>query len=305
MLDIMKNQSVNKVEVSGILSELNIEEREMRDKTTGELIKYVTGKAQIKVDQAVNGEVVENIITNDMYAYEKKRDGNRNPAYDAIIKMKEDFTSLAAAEEPSQASRVIFIKGQLKENCYFNQKTGRVKSNDFQVSSNFMYKAKPDEIERATFELTGVVGKITDEIDNNTGEETGRLIVKFIIVQYGGKVDVVDLIAENPVAVNHIRTNWNEEDTVSLSGVINMTHKTETYLEEQGFGEPIPRRKTVYKKELLITRGCKCGFDEEDAYDAGSIKIALDNRAAKIKALSEPKPKAKPAMPMNDDDFAF
>lgn len=283
MLDIKKVQSTNTVTITGVLKELDIEE-----KTTSDGRNYVQGKATIRVDQEISGKMVENDIPIKMFSMRLKKDGTQNSVYDGIVRMANDFTSMAASENPALASKVLITSGRIEENNWLDKQTGAPRSG-FQISSNFMKKANLDDEQTATFELSGVIGNISDEIDKD-GEETGRLLVKFIVIGYQGKADVITLIAENPVAVNHIRSNWEKGDTVSLTGVINMTYKVVHWEEEQGFGEPIKRSRTESRRELIITGGSPCGLDEELSYDSDSIKLALDERTARIAALSEKKP---------------
>lgn len=283
MLDIKKIQSTNKVTIMGTLNELNVEE-----KVSAEGKEYVQGTASIKVDQEIGGKHVENIIPIRMFSMRLKKDGGKNVVYDSIVKMQEDFTSLAAAETPSQASKVVINGGQLQENMWLDKTTNQLRT-AFQISSNFMKKANSEDEERAIFELSGVVGDIKDEIDKD-GNETGRLILKFIVVGYLGKADVIQLIAESPTSVNHIRNNWEKGDTVTLTGIVNMSYTVKTWTEEQGFGEPIKRTRTESKRELIITGGSPTGLDEELSYDMDAIKLALDERQVRIDKLSEKKP---------------
>lgn len=294
MLDINKIQSTNRVTISGILNELNIEE-----KVTTDGRGYVHGTAKIKVDQEVNGQMTENEIPVRMFSMKKKKDGTDNDLYKGIVKMADDFISMGAAETPSQASRVTITGGQIQENTYID-KSG-IERSDFQIFSNFMKSAKTQDEEVAKFELSGVIGNIQDEMKN--GEETGRLLVKFIVIGYQGRADVITLIAENPVAVNHIRNNWEKGDTVSVAGVVNMTFKVETWEEEQGFGEPIKRSKTVSKRELLITSGSPCGLDEELSYDNDAIKLALEKRQQRNEEQKQKKNAAKATPKRNDFGF--
>ena len=296
MLDIKKVQSTNSVTIVGVLSELEIEE-----KTTADGRDYVQGKATIKVDQEIGGKMVENDIPVRMFSMRLKKDKTPNSVYDGIVKMKNDFTSLAAAEDPASASKVLITSGQIQESNWLDKQTGAPRSG-FQISSNFMKKANADDEQTATFELSGVIGNISQET-NKDGEETGRLLVKFIVIGYLGKAEVVTLIAENPVAVNHIRSNWEKGDTVSLTGVINMTYKVVHWEEEQGFGAPKKRSRTESRRELIITGGSPCGLDEELSYDSDSIKLALDERTARINALLEKKPAQ--ATPSKTTDFGF
>lgn len=286
MLNIANTQSTNNVIIVGTLNELNIEE-----KVSGEGKEYISGVASVRVDQEVGGKKVENVIPVRMFSMKYKKDGSPNAIYESISKIKDNFISLSAAETPAQASKILISGGQLQENMWLDKSTNQPKTS-FQISTNFMKSAKPEDEERATFELSGVVGEIKDEMKND--EETGRLLIKFIVVGYQGKVDVIQLIAENPTAVNHIRNNWEKGDTVTLTGVINMTYTVKTWTEEQGFGEPIKRQRTESRRELIITGGSPSGLDEEYSYDMDAIKLALDDRQGRINKLSEKKP-ATPA----------
>lgn len=301
MLDIKKVQSTNRVNITGTLSELDIEERLTRDGR-----QFITGTAKVRVDQEIGGEMTENEVPVRMFSMRNKSDGTENKMYDNIKQMAERFTSLAAAENPSQASRVSITGARLEENAWVDR-NGEIHSGGFQISTNFMNPEREGDKEQAKFELSGVIANISEETDRN-GEETGRLILKFIVVGYNGKADLITLIAQNPIAVNHIRQNWEKGDTVSLTGVINITHKVETWEEEQGFGEPITRTRTVSKSELLITGGSPSGLDEDMSYDNDSIKLALDDRMVRLNALKENrnKPAQKPKPKTSSlNDFGF
>ena len=77
MLDIKKIQSTNTVTIIGTLNELNIEE-----KTTADGRAYVHGTANVKVDQEINGTMVENIIPVRMFSMRLKKDKTPNAVYD-------------------------------------------------------------------------------------------------------------------------------------------------------------------------------------------------------------------------------
>ena len=183
MLNIANTQSTNNVIIVGTLNELNIEE-----KVSGEGKEYISGVASIRVDQEVGGKKVENVIPVRMFSMKYKKDGSSNAIYESISKMKDNFISLSAAETPAQASKVLISGGQLQENMWLDKSTNQPKTS-FQFSTNFMKAAKSEDEERATFELSGVIGDIKDEMKND--EETGRLLIKFIVVGYQGKVDVI------------------------------------------------------------------------------------------------------------------
>jgi hypothetical protein len=236
-----------------------------------------------------------------MFSMKFKKDNTVNKVYTRILGYKENLVSAAAAEDISQASKVT-ISGQscnLEENIWYDQRTNTVRSN-FQIASNFINQKRDNDKEEARFELSGVVLGMRPEIDNKE-EETGRLIVNFGIIGYEGKIDVIDLIAEN-AAKNHIEANWAKGDTVNLVGVISMTQKTITWQEEQGFGEPIERTRTESRRELIITGGSAGGLEEALSYDADDVKAALAQRNTR---KEEKKNSAKPVTASKNDGFGF
>ena len=276
MLDINNVQSENNVYLSGILKELDIDEG-----TTGDGRKYIRGVAKIQVDQEIDGIVSENIIPVRMFSMQKKSDGSDNPIFERIKNYKEQFTSAGAVDDDSEASKVTVSGARLEENSYFDKRINQVRT-DWQISGSFINERKDGDEESARFKVTGVIGKMRPEYKND--EETGRLIVSLVLVGYKGKANVIELIADGSKK-DHIESNWNEGDTVIVHGKINMSFKVEKWEEDQGFGEPIPRQRTISKKELIIMGGSPYGLDESASYDADDIKKALSERAARNEAL--------------------
>jgi hypothetical protein len=276
MLDINKIESKNEVYVSGILNELEIVEG-----ITNDGRGWVRGNAQIRVDQEIDGVVTENIIPVRMFSMRKKKDGTDNKVYDRIVGYKEKFTSLAAADDESEASKITISNGRIEENPYVNREGNVVSS--WQISANFLNDYRNNDEESAKFEVVGVIANIRQEV-NRDGDETGRDIISLVLVGYAGKANVIDLIASGS-AKDFIETNWNKGDTVHVTGRISMTRKVVTWKEEQGFGEPILRSRTESRKELIITGGSPSGLEEALSYDANDVKIILNKRKADHEAL--------------------
>lgn len=300
MLNIKQVQSKNECYISGILNELDIVEG-----TTSDGRDYVRGTAKIRVDQEIGGVACENIIPVGMFSMKLKKDGNPNQVYTRILGYKDSLISAAAAEDISQASRVT-LSGKscnIEENVWYDQRTSQVRTG-FQLSCNFLNQKRDNDKEKASFELSGVVLDTRPEIDAQE-EETGRLIVNFGVVGYNGKIDVISLIA-NDNAKAHIEANWAKGDTVNVVGVINVTQKTVTWTEEQGFGEPIERTRTESKRELIITGGSAGGLEESLSYDADDVKAALADRKARIESVKDKGSKAKTTTSTSkNNDFGF
>lgn len=304
MLNIKEAQSTNVVEISGILSQLEVEQKKTADGRN-----YASAKATIKVDQEIGGKMVENEIPVKLFSMELKSDGKVSKIYTGILEMRDKFTSLAALpdDEKDKASKVVITSGQLKENIWVDPNSGQVRTG-FEIDSNFMNAPRQGaEFEpSARFELSGVIMDTQRETDANQ-EETGRLKVKVAVVGWTGKdgvtrVDIIDLIAASDSAVNFIESNWEKGDTVNINGAISFNQSTKVWYEEQGFGEPIKRTKTQTRKELIILGGSPSGLEEEYSYDANDIKAGLAARAARVEEQKEKDNKPKTQKRASFDD---
>ena len=304
MLNIKEAQSTNVVEISRILSQLEVEQKKTADGRN-----YASAKATIKVDQEIGGKMVENEIPVKLFSMELKSDGKVSKIYTGILEMRDKFTSLAALpdDEKDKASKVVITSGQLKENIWVDPNSGQVRTG-FEIDSNFMNAPRQGaEFEpSARFELSGVIMDTQRETDANQ-EETGRLKVKVAVVGWTGKdgvtrVDVIDLIAASDSAVNFIESNWEKGDTVNINGAISFNQSTKVWYEEQGFGEPIKRTKTQTRKELIILGGSPSGLEEEYSYDANDIKAGLAARAARVEEQKEKGNKPKTQKKASFDD---
>lgn len=296
MLNINEVQCKNVVVIDGVLKELDVVEANTSDGRA-----YVRATAKIGVDQEIDGKVIENEIPIKMFSMRLKSDGKQNVVYDRIVGYKEQFISAEVADDISQASRVRII-AQLEENSYYDERKDKIVTG-YQFTGSFMNKEKPSDKEECTFETQGIVGKMKPEIDKN-GDETGRLIVSMVVIGFRGKANVINYIAKDS-AKDYILANWNEGDTVVVTGKIIASYKTETWQEEQGFGEPITRTRTVGQRELLITGGSPGGANEEMSYDADSVKLALSKRQEDLDAMKT-KTKVKASAPKVNslmDDF--
>ena len=301
MLNIEKTQSDNSVYMSGVLNELDI-----TTGTSAEGKDWIRGTAVIKCDQEIDGVPVECLGTVKMFSMRLKKDGDLNKVYDRILGYKEKFISEAAADEDHPASKVT-VTGQLEENIWIDKSTGKERST-FQISSNFLNEKRESDEDGIKFQLSGVVlndPTNAEEIDKNE-EPTGRIRIKFGVIGYGGKINVLDLYASGG-AKAHIENSWNKQDTVKVTGKVNVTKKIEQIKEEQGFGDPIIKTRTISTKELIITGGSASGLEEELSYDKESILKALADRKAKIEELIEDSKKSSSrAAPKNKStDFGF
>lgn len=281
----MIRQAENIVRIEGILSEVDLNYGSFTKKTTGEQVNSIGGSIKIQVNQNINGKETTLEVPVHMFASEYTNKGQKNPAYQNIEKIKNEFTSIAAAGGVQGADAVRITSGKIVMNEFPNR-MGEISSYP-RINASFINKIRQDEMKpEATFTATFVVGKKAAEVDKE-GVETGRFKITGVLPQYGGKVDVVEFITANPKVIEAIDQYWNENDTVSAIGRLNFSSHTETVVKEVDFGEPQETVRTFSVSELIITGGSATPLEGERAYDMNEIKAALAERKNRMDAMKE------------------
>lgn len=281
----MLKQAENFVRVEGILSEIDLKYGSFVKKSTGKPMNSIGGTIKVQVNQNINGEDSTLEVPIHMFASELKNDGDKNPAYQSIERIMNEFTSIAAAGGVANADCVRISQGRISMNEYYGR-DGRLISFP-RISASFVNKVKPDELRpEATFNTTFVVAKKMGEIDSE-GIETGRFKITGIIPMYGGEVDVVEFVATNPKVISAVDSYWNENDTVSAVGRLNFSTSTKTVVKEVDFGEPQEQTFTTSVSELIITGGSASPAEGEFAYKMDEIKEGLSRRKDRLDASKE------------------
>lgn len=297
----MLKEAKNEVVIQGILSQVDLEEA-----TSKEGKPLIRGTVYVKVTQDIGGETIENEIPIRCFSMKYKKDGNINPAYNSILKVKNEFTSIAASQNGVDGATRVRVSGaKIIENVY--PKDEKLISYP-QIQASFFNSVEKDKAkEEAKFEVEAVIKNIKDET-NRDGEETGRLIVNAIIPKYGEDVDIVDIIVANKSAIDYIRSNWSENDTVRINGKLNFTFINVTQEVESAFGEPVIKEFTRSVSELILTGGSD-PYDEGEAYTQEDVKkgrAKRKERVEKAKAEREAAKAEKEAVKeTNGDDYDF
>ena len=276
----MLRQAENRVRIEGILNEIDLEVKPMPRKD-GSMMDGVTGKIIVKVNTA-NQELM---IPIHLFAYKLTNAGKPNPAYESIVRVKNEFLSVAATGDENTADRIRITGGSIRMNEYYSQ-DGRLISFP-RINASFINKIRKEECKpEATCSVEFVVAQKKEEVDRN-GEPTGRLVVNAILPQYGGMVDVVPFYAESDSVINAISQYWNEGDTVTANCRLNFTTKIETSYEEVDFGEPIERTRTTSISDIVIIGGSQTPVSEAFAFDNTEIQEALTQRKARLEAMKD------------------
>lgn len=276
----MIRQAENKCKIEGILSEINLQP--ITFKKNGVDAEAIGGNIVVKVTQKITGVEKELSIPVHMFATKLTNKGTANPAYESIMRLKEDFVSIAAAGNEEDADCVRITNGNIRMNEFYGA-DGRFISTP-RINASFINKIKKSECHsEATFTTEFVVSGKSEEIGSD-GEPTGRYMIKGILPQYGGKVDVVPFYAESEGVIDAVSTYWNVNDTVRANGRIDFSHETKTFTKEVDFGEPIEEIRTITKSNLIITGGSQEPLDGEFGYNHDEIQAALTERKQRIEA---------------------
>ncbi len=300
-------QAENKVFIEGILSEIDIVERTYTSKD-GAQNNALAGQIKVRVEQKINGidkilEIPVHVFVNEM-----TKKGTKNPAYESIDTVRREFVSIASGAGVDGADRIRISGASIQMNEYWADEN-RLSSYP-RINASFVQRVKRDEFTpKAQFSTEIVVSKMVNEVDND-GVETGRLKIEGILPQYGERVDVVPFIAESPNVVDAISQYWQPKDTVKVSGKLNFSSTVEIYTEEQGFGEPIEKKRTINVSELVITGGSQTPLEGDFAFNEEEIKNALAERKARLesrkgKELARSSSRTAPAQSGFASDIGF
>ena len=265
-------QAGNKLNLAGILMDVTPGSGKLSD---GRPYKRAT--VTIRVTQSYGGKTETSDIQVGMFATEFTSTGKQNPAWKSLMDLEMLKTAQKCGVE--NASHVRLTGATLQENNFVSRNGNLI--NGWQIRGSFINEAKVSDV--ASFVTDIFIMSMDDEVDRE-GETTGRLKIRGGIVQYGGKLDVVDFIVEAPDTVEYISRNWEVNGTVTVKGRIRVLSQEEE-VQASGWGEDVPDTTTRFVRELIITTGDDECKEEEFAYDPVEIKKAFNERKAAIEQL--------------------
>lgn len=280
----MLRQAENKVKIEGILSEIDLKTGSFMK--NGSKVDSIGGTIKVKVEQKIGDKEYTLEIPVHMFASKLTNAGKPNPAYESISRIMNEYTSIAAAAGGEDgADRIRITSGQIQMNEYYGQ-NGQLISFP-RINSSFVTKVKKEEFSpEATFVTDFYVASKEDEVDAND-TATGRIKIRGVLPQYGGRVDVVDFYGMPGTVKDSISKYWNEGDTVKAQGRLNFSSKTEKIVREVDFGEPQVDIRTINVSELIITGGNQTPVDGEFAFDPDEIEKGLIERRERLDSQKE------------------
>jgi len=265
-------QAQNKINLAGTLMDVSFGSGTLSDGRP-----YQRATVTVRVTQTYGGKTETSDIQRSMFATEFTSTGKPNPAWKSLNDLK--LMKTAQNVGIDNASHVRCTGDSLQENNFVSR-TGQL-INGWQIRGSFINEAKVSDI--ASFITDIFIFSMDDEVDRD-GNTTGRMIIKGGIVQYGGKLDIVNFIVEAPDTVEYISRNWEVNGTVTVKGRIRVLSQEEE-VQSSGWGEDVPDTTTRFVRELIITTGDDECKEEDFAYDPVEIKKAFNERKAMIEQL--------------------
>ena len=116
----MLRQAENRVKIEGILNEIDLEARTFTKKD-GTPMDGISGSIIVKVNQKIGGEDKELMIPVHVFSYKTTNAGKPNPAYESLMRVKNEFVSVAAAGNEDEADRVRITGANIRMNEYYSQ----------------------------------------------------------------------------------------------------------------------------------------------------------------------------------------
>lgn len=290
MRNIETQQSKNNVQIIGKVLDVTVVEGTA--KATGK--PYARGSVTVRAVQTLNGKTDTNEIVVPFFANQYTNNNTINPAYDGIQKLRHLKT--AQLNGIDEADTIAIRRASLRENNFVSKNTGSV-INSWQIVASFYNVGGTKDL--ACFETEIFIMDMHDETDRD-GDPTGRLIIKGGIVQYAGRLDVVEFIVEDPDGVDFISRNLNINDTVRVEGFIRVTTR-EVETASSSWGQPVPKATPQFVRELIITDSSKTAYDEDNSYDPTDIRKAFQVRKATIDQMIQDAKKPAAAKPKATD----
>jgi len=242
---------------------------------------YERATIHLRVTQTFCGNTETNEIPVNFFASQYTKSGTVHPTFKAIQTLKD----IPTIQEVGNAAPIVSLGGvKLQENSFVS-KNGTL-TTGWRLNASFINEVNKKDTACFTVELY-ILDK-HPEIDKD-GEETGRLILKGALVQYGEKLDVIEFVAEDPRVIDFIDRNWEINDTVKVQGRIRYTSvegKSSGLKSSFGVDDEVEESNSSQTlRELIITNGQDEPYDEDFAYDPLEIKKGFNVRKANIEQL--------------------
>lgn len=245
-------QTVNKVEITGVLVKNGLEVR-----NAGEEKECISGALVLRTDDGSEFEV--NYYTN---KYKKDQDGKFtneiSKLYDSYETIMTDYVSLEVDKDNADVIKVGIC--EFSANDFKSQKDNTVVSTN-KLRAKFANRLNETEKEItprvAKFEVSGIVTKMQPEIVKDVA--TGKGLVYVDIISYGGTIVPVKLTIPSELVEAFGSAGFYETGVAKFTGKLVNTTVVETIVEKQSFGEDNVKEVTTTQKHYEVRGGSPIG----------------------------------------------
>lgn len=277
----MLRQANNNVKIEGILAENNLEYKTFNK--DGKSVEAIAGTLTILVEQNIKDQVLPIQVPVYVFTNKYTKTGKINPSYDSMKTAKEEFKSIAMTGSKDDADRVRITNGSISENAFYN-KAGVLVSSP-RIRASFIQRVVSDFHPEATFSLEFMLSKMAEVTDKEGVPVEPKVVELTVIVpQYGGRVEEIKLMANNPSVINAVQNYWTPGESYAASGRVNFTSEKQVVEEQVDFGEPreVIRTKSVH--ELVVTGGSQMAMEGDFAFNLDEVRTAMAERSSRIEA---------------------
>lgn len=308
-------KTLNKAEVAGKLKILNLE-KDKNDKKENIIKGSITIQYGKEDDEQVEVKVYKKELTSS---------GSVAKAYEKLVNLMNNGITMAKAKEMTLNAEndekydatVVRIYGsgdftpELRLNEY-HPEDGEYSCRP-EVSMGFGNIAVDNtDSEKFKGEFQNVVflHKTPKMEKDKEGEQTGRLIVEGLYIDYKNQVKPLTFIVEDEDMVE-VMEDLEKGETIEVWGNVKIAKIVKIKVKKSGFGGKGKTEEDIsYVSELLVTGGEPIDEDDKRWVDPAFIKKALVERETfleelKNKSDSDEKPKKKGFGKSKKDDLPF
>lgn len=290
-------QSKNEVVIVGKLIDVSVKQGTKEDKD------WVSVLYNVRVEQEIEGKAEIEEIKLRGYANRLTSKGTENKLYTNFVDMGKLKTIQNCGIDDAN---MICAHARLTEANAFKDKRNEalIISERPEFASNFVSVVGDEAEQGAFFESEMVLAGFSEELDRDGYETTGRLNVRGVLAQYGGRADVLKFVVEDHSKSEGFQDMYTQGDTICVNGRIRCTSVaiTKPTTISKGWGESAPVGRTPPRKvlELVITGGHATPNDEDNSYDNDEIGKAMATRKTRIqqeanREFTKPAPTPAPA----------
>lgn len=275
MSETTLREAINQVNIMGIVSEVDIEEKLAEGK------EAIAGKLTIRTEDGSEHEI-------DMFAKKLKNDGGENAIYKGIQTIKAEFKSIASTGSAETADKVSITNARLGISDYYN-KGGELRSIP-KINASFVNRLiKQEELDKykssATFAIELYITDIKKEVNKET-EETGRKLIVGFLPVYNGKIVPFTVTVGTDLA-DAVEQMYGAGQTVKLWGTIVNKVIKEAVTEAAGIGASRESVSKITTREFIMTGGSEPYVEDIKMFNKDAIRNAGVTRKEDLDKLKE------------------